>query len=375
MRRLKFLIVKEFLQIFRNKAMLPLMFVMPLIQLLILSNAATYEIKHLNIAIVDKEQSSFSRELISKFQGSNYFIIAGLTTDTEEAERMIQKREADLYIEIPDNIEKQLVRENSSKINMVVNAIDGAKASIGAYYAYGILQDFMKDEVSKFAMKTNLITAPQYKEITVLSQNWFNPELDYKTFMVPGILVLLVTMIGTFLSALNIVREKEIGTIDSLNVTPTHKFEFIIAKIIPIWLIGLTELTFGLLLSRFIFNVPLLGSPVVLFVFAMLYLLVALGMGLFISTTTETQQQAMFFVWFFMMLFILLSGLFTAIENMPVWAQKITLFNPVRYFIEVVRMVMLKGAGFREVSHHFLVIGIMAVAVNTLAIIRYRKTT
>jgi ABC-2 type transport system permease protein len=355
--------------------MLPLMFVMPLIQLLILSNAATYEIKHLNIAIVDKEQSSFSRELISKFQGSNYFIIAGLTTDTEEAERMIQKREADLYIEIPDNIEKQLVRENSSKINMVVNAIDGAKASIGAYYAYGILQDFMKDEVSKFAMKTNLITAPQYKEITVLSQNWFNPELDYKTFMVPGILVLLVTMIGTFLSALNIVREKEIGTIDSLNVTPTHKFEFIIAKIIPIWLIGLTELTFGLLLSRFIFNVPLLGSPVVLFVFAMLYLLVALGMGLFISTTTETQQQAMFFVWFFMMLFILLSGLFTAIENMPVWAQKITLFNPVRYFIEVVRMVMLKGAGFREVSHHFLVIGIMAVVVNTLAIIRYRKTT
>ena len=375
MRRIKFLVVKEFKQIFRNKAMLPLIFIMPILQLLILSNAATFEIKYLNIVIVDKEQSRFSRELTNKFKASNYFILVGMTFDSDEAEKMIQKRQADLYIEIPSNFERDLIREKTKKINMVVNAIDGAKASIGAYYASGIMQDFLREQVEKISIKANLINAsPQRKNINIQYSNWFNPDLDYKTFMVPGILVLLVTLIGTFLSSMNIVREKEIGTIESMNVTPIRKYEFIIAKIIPIWILGLLELSFGLLLAKLIFDVPLVGSPVVLFAFAMVYLLVALGIGLFISTMTETQQQAMFFVWFFMMLFILLSGLFTAVENMPIWAQNITIFNPVRYFIEVVRMVMLKGAGFYEVRYHFLIIAIMAVVINILAVIRYRKT-
>jgi len=375
MRIIRFLLVKEFKQIFRNKVMLPLIFVMPIIQLLILANAATFEIQNLNIVFVDNDKSEFSTQLISKFEGSNYFNVLGETFSNKAAENLIFDREADLYIEIPQHFEKELIRTGENQLYLVVNAIDGTKAGLASYYSRSIMIDFLQDKTGEYAVKLNLLNARKgFKQINIEYSNWFNPSMDYKTFMVPGILVLLVTIIGAILVALNIVREKEIGTIESINVTPIRKWEFILSKLLPVWLIGLFELSFGLTIALLIYDIPLVGSPLVLFAFAMVYLLVALGLGLLIATMTETMQQAILITWFFMVLFILLSGLFTAVENMPGWAQILTYFNPIKYFIEVIRMVMLKGAGFADIQSHFIIVGTMAAIINTLAILRYRKT-
>jgi len=373
MRVILFLIRKEFLQIFRNKGMLPIIFVMPIIQLVVLSNAADFEIQNLKLFLIDHDQTSTSRLLRSKFEGSNYFKVTGYSFNPEEGEEELLSDKADLVVEIPVNFEKKLIRENYNKLQLIINAIDGTKAGLGNFYANAVIRHFNQEIRSKYA-KVGTATLLPYKSIEVEYSNWFNPELNYKTFMVPGILVLLVTMIGSFLSSMNVVREKEIGTIEQLNVTPIKKYQFIIGKLFPFWVLGLFELTVGLLIAEFVFDVPFLGSLLIIYGFAGLYLLLILGLGLLISTLTDTQQQAMFISWFFLVVFILMSGLFTPIENMPAWAQKITLFNPIRYFIEVVRMVMLKGSGLKDIIWHIGVVTAYAIALNGLAVWRYRKT-
>jgi ABC-2 type transport system permease protein len=193
--------------------------------------------------------------------------------------------------------------------------------------------------------------------------------------MVPGILVLLVTIIGMFLSGMNLVKEKEIGTIEQINVTPVKKYQFIIGKLTPYWLVALAELAFGLVLARIVFSIPILGSVWLIFLVAAIYLLVTLGLALFISTKTNTQQQAMFLSWFFLVIFILMSGLFTPVDSMPQWAKVINWFNPIAYFIEVIRMIMLKGSGFFDILRDLVILSIYAVGALSVAVWQYRKTT
>ncbi len=355
--------------------MLPIIFIMPVIQLVILSNAANFEIENLKLYFVDKDQTSYSRLLRSKIEGSNYFVLSGYGFSTDEGEGALDRDLADLVIEVPRGFERTLVRDNSEKIQLTINAIDGTKGALGNFYALAVISDFNRQIREDFQAKgTVFAISKPLNHIKINYSNWFNPDLNYKTFMVPGILVLLVTMIAAFLSAMNIVREKEIGTIEQLNVTPIRKHQFIIGKLLPFWVLGLFELSIGLLIAKFVFDVPFVGSIILVYAFAALYLFLVLGMGLFISTFTETQQQAMFISWFFLVIFILMGGLFTAIENMPVWAQHITLFNPVRYFIEVVRMVMLKGSGLADIKWHFLIVLLYVIGINGLAMFRYRKT-
>jgi ABC-2 type transport system permease protein len=204
---------------------------------------------------------------------------------------------------------------------------------------------------------------------------WYNPELDYKTFMVPGILVLLVSMIGAFLSGMNIVREKEIGTIEQLNVTPIKKHEFIIGKLLPFWIIGILEFCFGLLIARLLFNIPIEGSLLLIISGAAIYLFVVLGLGLFVSTITDTQQQAMFFAWFFMVIFIMMSGLFTPLDAIPDWAKILNKINPIAYFIDFMRKVMLIGSDLRGVLNQFLSIVVYAFISVGISVLRYRKVT
>jgi len=211
--------------------------------------------------------------------------------------------------------------------------------------------------------------------IRIKSSAWYNPELNYTHYMVPGILVILVTLIGLFLSGMNVVREKEIGTIDQINVTPVKRYQFITGKLLPFWIIGLGELTLGLLIARLVFHVPMLGSYWLIYLVASVYLLVVLGMGLLISTVTETQQQAMFIAWFFMVIFTLMSGLFTAIESMPNWAQTLTLFNTVRHFVDNMRRVMLKGSGLADIARPLLILLACAAVMLALAVNRYRKVS
>jgi ABC-2 type transport system permease protein len=191
---------------------------------------------------------------------------------------------------------------------------------------------------------------------------------------VPGILVLLVTIIGLFLASMNIVKEKEIGTIEQLNVTPIKKHQFIIGKLLPFWIIAMFDLGLGLLIARFVFEIPMIGSIPLVFGVAGIYLILILGMGLFISTLSDTQQQSMFISWFFVMIFILLSGLFTPIENMPVWAQNLNLINPIAYFIEFMRLVLLKGSEFKDVWRLIVSLSVYAVIMISLATLRYSKS-
>jgi len=192
--------------------------------------------------------------------------------------------------------------------------------------------------------------------------------------MVPGIIVLLVTMITLFLSGMNIVREKEIGTLEQINVTPIKKSQFIIGKLFPFWVIGLGLLSIGLIIAKVLFNVPIIGNLGLMYLYTSIYILVILGIGLFISNFTDTQQQAMFISWFFMVIFILMSGLFTPIESMPKWAQIITEFNPIKYFVQVMRMVMLKGSGIIDILPQLLKTILYALIMNGLAVWSYKKT-
>lgn len=374
MRILLFIIQKEFRQIFRNKAMLPIIFVLPFIQLLVLSNAASFEVKNIKFSYVDSDHSAASRELISKFTASDYFIIADNFLSKKEANLQMLKGKVDVILEIPNHFERDLLTDKKTMLSVSINAIDGAAAGIENVYISQIIASYnQKIQSQLYQYNERSFVRPQ--SINTIPSFWFNKTLNYKTLMVPGILVLLVTMLTLFLSSMNIVREKEIGTLEQINVTPIKKYQFIIGKLFPFWVLGLLILTVGLIIARVVFNIPILGNIGLIYLFTSVYLLVILGIGLFISNYTETQQQAMFIAWFLTVIFILMSGLFTPIESMPNWAQQITLFNPIRYFVEIIRMVMLKGSTFTDISTPFFIIVLYAFVLNGLAIWSYKKTS
>lgn len=371
MKVLGFIIQKEFKQIFRNKGMLPIIFIMPLIQLIVLSNAATFDIENIKFSYIDNDHTSYSRELISKFEASKYFNVVSVFPTEEQASSAMLKGDVDAVVEIPNYFERDLQNEKHASLSVTINAINGAAAGVENVYINQIIQSFNRN------IKTELIQ-PNYKakgpvNITTIPSFWYNETLNYKTFMVPGILVLLVTMITLFLSGMNIVREKEIGTLEQINVTPIKKRQFIVGKLLPFWVIALVVLSIGLVIAKGIFNVPIVGSLWLMYLYTSVYILVILGIGLFISNFTDTQQQAMFISWFFMVIFILMSGLFTPIESMPKWAQIITEFNPIKYFVEVMRMVMLKGSGFIDILPQLIKTILYAFIMNGLAVWNYKK--
>ena len=372
MRTLRFILQKEFKQIFRNKALLPLIFFVPIMQLLILPLAADYEVKNINIAIVDQDHSSYSQQLISKIGASGYFRLTDYTAGFNEAFKQIESDQSDLILQIPQGFERNLIREDEQKLFIAVNAINGVKANLGGAYLNRIIADYNNDIRMKWIQmpKFNL-----FPTIEVTTSNWFNPSMNYRFYMVPGILALLVTMIGAYMCALNIVKEKEVGTIEQINVTPIKKYQFILGKLIPFWVIGIIVFSMGLFgIGWMVYGIIPVGSLFLLYAYLSVYLIAVLGLGLLISTYSETQQQAMSIAFFFMMIFILMSGLFTSIDSMPRWAYVITQFSPVTYFIEVMRMIVLKGSSFVNIQYHFLIMVGFAILLNGWAILNYKKT-
>ena len=370
MRTILFIIQKEFIQIFRDKAMLPIIFIVPIFQLLILSYTATFEIKNINFVVVDHDKSVLSAKMKSKFMGSSFYNFIGEAQDYKTAEENLRKGSADQIIVIESDFEKSLQLEKRAKVQVVTNGINGSAASLMGAYATLLISDFNReiiiDEFPLAKVGLPIKTHPSF---------WYNPELNYITFMVPGILVLLVTIIGMFLSGMNMVKEKEIGTIEQINVTPIKKYQFIAGKLIPFWVIANVDLAIGLILAYAVFNIPIIGSVTLLFGVASVYLIAVLSLGLLISTMTNTMQQSMFISWFFLVIFILMSGLFTPVESMPNWAQILNYINPVAYFIKINRMIMLKGSGFMDFQREFYLLLTYAIAILSLSIVRYRKTT
>jgi len=372
MRTIRFLLQKEFRQIFRNRSIIALVMVMPVMQLIILPLAANYEVKNVNIAVIDNDHSSYSRQLISKITSSGYFVLTGYDYSFKDALHRIDADKADLVLEVPQGFERNLVRENSQQLFIAVNAINGTKANLGGAYLGSIIRDYNDD------IRLQLVRSGKFSALPVIeinSSNWFNPHLNYRIFMVPGILAILVTMIGGFLTALNIVKEKEVGTIEQINVTPIKKHHFILGKLIPFWVLGNVVFTLGLGVAWIFYGIVPQGNLALLYAFISVYLLAVLGFGLLISTYCDTQQQAMFIMFFFMMVFILMGGLFTPIDSMPGWAQTLSRFNPVSYLIEVMRMIILKGSGLRDIIWQLTTIAGFALVLNSWAILNYKKTS
>lgn len=370
MRVLRILLEKEFRQVFRNPAILRMIFMMPAVQLLVMPLAADYEVKNVKICIVDYDHSTYSQKLANKILASDYFKLVDYSDSYDKALERVENDEADLVLQIPSAFERNLVKEDEAKLFIALNAINGVKANLGGAYLRAIIMDFNRD------VRLDWVQMPRFNPVPVVDVtwlNWFNPMMNYRFFMVPGILVILVTMVGAFLSALNIVKEKEIGTIEQINVTPIKKYQFVLGKLIPFWVLGLIILTIGLIISFVFYGIVPAGNIATIYVFAGVYLLAVLGLGLLVSTMANTQQQAMLLSFFLMMIFILLGGLYTSIDSMPEWAQVFTKFNPVAYFIEVMRMVVLKGSSLFDIRYHLATVFLFGVVLNSFAVWNYRK--
>ncbi|WP_373723494.1 ABC transporter permease [Bacteroides heparinolyticus] len=369
---LNFLLEKEFKLIFRNSFLPRIMLMMPLMMMLVMPWAANQEVKNINLSVVDNDHSTYSERLVHKVTASGYFRLVDVSGSNMQAMKSVERGTADIILEIPDDFERNLVNEGETRVMISANSVNGTKGSLGSSYLSAILADYASDLRSLYTRQTgkNLAQVPSF---TVKTLYKFNPHLDYKVFMVPALMVMLLTMLCGFLPALNIVEEKEKGTIEQINVTPVKKLTFVMAKLIPYWIIGFLVLTVSMGIAALVYELIPVGSLLTIYFFASLYIFVVSGMGLIISNYSETMQQAMFVMYFFMMILLLMSGLFTPVTSMPEWAQAITAINPLRYFIQVMRLVYLKGSTFAELLPQFFSLCAFALVLNTWAVLSYKK--
>lgn len=380
MRAFLFLLRKEFLQIFRDRMLIGVIFLMPVVQLLLLANAATYEVKHAQVFVVDQDHSAKSRGVMDRLLASGRFVSAGASASVADAEEAMQRRKTDIILVIPADFERDLVRDHRAPVQLIFNAEDGAAAGVAQSYAASILARYSAEigvEVAPVLAQeragTGLPPVRGRPVISVRARGWYNVDLNYLAYMVPAVLVVLVTVVGTPLTAVNIVREKESGTLDQLNVTPITRITFIAAKLVPLWVLALFTLTASIGISWIVFDLPIRGSLLLVLVAAGIYLMAALGVGLFISTIAQTQQQAMFVSYAVLLIYLLMSGLFTPLRSMPEWAQWVAQASPVMHFTELMRAVLLKGAGWTDVRYQLAMLTGIGVVVLALAVRQYRK--
>jgi ABC-2 type transport system permease protein len=363
MQRVLYLAQAEVLHIVRDHILLAQVLVVPIVQLLVLSNAATFEIRNTPIHIVDLDRSPASRGLVNRLAANGHFAVVDTTPSVEVGDEHLRRGTATMVVVIPQHFEESLVRTSVAQVQLTVNAEKGSTAGIVQSYATRVLSDYAASRVR----------SPVVPRIDVRVRPLYNTTQNYKHYMVPGILVALMTIIGTLLSAQNIAREKELGTLEQLNVTPITRGEFIIAKLLPFWVLGLIELSLGLLVGKLVFGIPTVGSLALLYSVAAVYLAVAAGIGLWISAMVDTQQQAMFVTFFIVNIYLLMSGLFTPIDSMAPWVQQVTMINPVRHFVTISRAILMKGAGPAEIAQPFLILVVSALVVLTIAVRQYRK--
>ena len=377
MRAILFLARAEVLHVVRDRATLAQVLVMPVLQLLVLANAATFQVSNTPTYVVDLDRSSLSRGLVSRFRASGHFRVDGQSESVDLADEALLRGDATMVLTIPHDFESSIVRTGAAPIQLAVNAEKGSAAGIVQAYASSITAAYAAElEASARGTAMTRAEPPPRREaeaIDIRVSSWYNPASNYRHYMVPGILVALVTLIGTLLSAQNIAREKELGTLEQLNVTPMTRGQFIAAKLLPFWVLGMIDLAIGLLVGGLAFGVPMRGSLLLLFGSAAVYLVAALAIGLFISSLVETQQQAMFVTFFVMNVYLLMSGLFTPIDSMAPWVQVVSQLNPVRHFVTISRAILIKGAGPADIARPFLTLAAFGAVTLALAIRQYSK--
>jgi ABC-2 type transport system permease protein len=375
MRTVFFLVRKEFLQIFRDRTTVFQIFMIPVVQLLVLANAATFDVKQVAMLVVDEDRTTVSTGLLQRLEAGRQFKVVRYEGSDAGVDQALLDREVTAVLHIPRRFEEDLVRRRRAPVQLVLNAEEGATAGIVQSYANAILASYAAElDRTLPAARGGSSATPRVSSLDLRTQRWFNPTRNYKHWMVPALMVSLTTIIGLLLTAQNITRENELGTLEQLNVTPMTKVQFIAAKLIPFWLLSLLILSIGLAIGKLVFGIPMRGNLLLVYLAAAVYLIVVLGLGLWISTITRTQQQAMFVAFFVILIFLLMSGLFTPVDSMPAWAQGVAEVNPVKHFVAIMRAVLVRGAGLETVGRPILGLGAAGAAVLALAVMRYRKS-
>ena len=374
MRTIFFLVRKEFLQIFRDHTTMAQIFMIPVVQLLVLANAATFDLKRTRVLVVDEDRTTVSAGLVQRLEGGRQFRVVRQVPSAADVEQALLDREVTAIIHIPRRFEEDLVQRRRATVQLVLNAEEGAATGIVQSSASAILSGYARELDLTLPAAPNSLGSARAAPLDLRTQRWFNPTRNYKHYMVPALMVALTTIIGLLLTAQNITREYELGTLEQLNVTPMTKIQFIAAKLIPFWVISLVIFTIGLTIGKLVFGIPMRGNLLLVYLALMVYLVVVLGIGLWISTVTRTQQQAMFVAFFVILIFLLMGGLFTPVDSMPDWAQAVAQANPVKHFVFIMRAVLVRGAGLETIAPPLLGLAAGGAAVLTLAVRRYRKS-
>jgi ABC-2 type transport system permease protein len=370
-RRLHHLIWKEFIQVLRDKKLRLFIFLPPIIQLIAYGYAINFDIKHVPTAIFDQSHSAESRHLISRFASSEYFAIKDFIHTQEELRRLIDNNQVTMVLRIPHDFARLIKSDQSASVQVVVDATDSNAALIVGRYASTVISDF---SLAILQERLALLGAVQVKSpVTIEQRAWYNTNLSSRYSFVPGVIAMVVMLVSLMLTALAVVREKEIGTIEQILVSPIRPVEFMLGKTIPFIVISLLDMTIIILVGVFWFEVPLRGSLLVLFLGAITFLFNSVGLGLFISTVSSTQQQAMMAGTFFFTPAILLSGLIFPIPNMPPFFQYLTYLDPLRYFVVVVQGIFLRGDGLAVLWPQMVGMVVLGVTLLTLSVLRFQK--
>lgn len=369
---LKFLLEKEFKQIMRNKSLPRMVIVMPFMALALFPLVANFDVRNINLSVVDNNHSPYSERLIQKVVSSGYFQLTNVSYNYSDALQSVEQDRADVVLEIPPRFEEELMTNQTTNVLISANTVNGMKGGLSSAYLVSILNDFGTE------VRTELINGGaklQTPSCEIVPRYYFNPHLEYKYTMIPAIMMMMLAMLTGFLPALNIVGEKEKGTIEQMNVTPVGKFTLILSKLIPYWIIGFIVLTICFFVAWLFYGMISVGGYVLIYLFSAIFVLAFSGFGLVISNYASTVQQAMFMMFFFVITFIFLSGLYTPVSSMPDWTQAFSRFSPLRYMVEVLRSIFLKGSSFGDLNMHFFALCGFAVFFNGWAVLSYRKNS
>lgn len=366
MRVLMVLIQKEFTQIFRNSFIPKLIFVFPVMVMLLLPMIMTMDVKNVKVAVVDLDRSSFSRRIISHIAASGYLSLAGTADDFAVAMRMTDEGLADAVLQIPAGFGRNFGTPAAEKIGVMANAVNATKASIGMQHVLQTAAGAISEIMAEDGIDGN---ANDFVTVTYR----YNPTLDYRRYMIPALMIMLFILVCGFIPALSIVGEKEAGTIEQLNVTPAGRMTFILSKLIPYWLVGLFVLFAAMLIAWLVYGLAPAGSIWLILLGSALFILTISGFSLTVANFSDNSQQAIFVMFFFIMIFMLMSGLLTPVDSMPLWAQKITYFLPPRYFVDIMRSVYLKASTFADISLDYLALSVFALLFNIAAALSWRK--
>ncbi|MFN3269156.1 MAG: ABC transporter permease [Candidatus Kapaibacteriota bacterium] len=375
MRRILSFVIKELIQLRRDKRMIGIVLISPIIQLILLGYAANLDVKTIGTTILDFDNSTLSRKFVQTLLSSKYFQINKYAKNYNEIKKDIESGRAIVCIVFPKDFEKNLIRHRTSSIQVILDASNGNKTSIVFGYLANATAQFNKLHLGDFQIQNGSFLYPSFPRIQPEIRVWYNPNMETRKFFLPGIVALLLLIIAIPLTAMAIVREKEIGTIEQILISPAKSFEIVAGKLIPFLLVGLLDFTFVLSVMVFWFGIEVRGSVLLLYFTGFLFTLSNLGLGLFISTISKTQQQAMILSVFGIIVpMIYLSGFVFPIENMPKIIQTITFLIPLRYFLVILRGIVLKGIGIFELWDQILILSAYGVAFFLLSLIRFRKT-